>query len=189
MGMGVHVSSCNTTGFSSIQTTGSVVDNGLSYNPSTSSMRAMYSSSSFATVAVGTAIAGRPPHRSVRAELPHTAPALDASACHQGRRPTHCSWYLETRNPALSPARSHTRAILLGVRPSLHHLRSACPFGAARIVGNFIGTMADSDSSRSDARVVRHEPSPAGLFARLRWLLANLEVSRSEEHTSELQSL
>src|ERR1035438_10793777 len=60
--------------------------------------------------------------------------------------------------------------------------------------------MADSDSSRSDARVVRHEPSPAGLFARLRWLLANLEVSRfscmefpdvhrSEEHTSELQSL
>ena len=44
--------------------------------------------------------------------------------------------------------------------------------------GNFIGTMADSDSSRSDARVVRHEPSPAGLFACLRWLLANLEVSR-----------
>ena len=28
-------------------------------------------------VAVGTAIAGRPPHRSVRAELPHTAPTLD----------------------------------------------------------------------------------------------------------------
>ena len=25
------------------------------------------------TIAVGTAIAGRPPHRSVRAELPHTA--------------------------------------------------------------------------------------------------------------------
>jgi hypothetical protein len=30
-------------------------------------------------VAVGTAIADRPPHRSVRAELPHTAPALDVS--------------------------------------------------------------------------------------------------------------
>src|ERR1035437_5432566 len=29
------------------------------------------------TVAVGTTIAGRPPHRSVRAELPHTAPTLD----------------------------------------------------------------------------------------------------------------
>src|ERR1017187_1316518 len=49
MGIGVHVSSCNTTGFSSIQTTGSLAESGLSYNPSTSSMRAMYSSSSFAT--------------------------------------------------------------------------------------------------------------------------------------------
>src|ERR1035437_5916815 len=49
MGMGVRVSSCNTTGFSSIQTTGSLPESGLSYNPSTSSMRAMYSSSSFAT--------------------------------------------------------------------------------------------------------------------------------------------
>jgi hypothetical protein len=29
------------------------------------------------SVAVGTVIAGRPPHRSVRAELPHTAPTLD----------------------------------------------------------------------------------------------------------------
>jgi hypothetical protein len=27
-------------------------------------------------VAVGTAVTCRPPHRSVRAELPHTAPAL-----------------------------------------------------------------------------------------------------------------
>src|ERR1035441_9477767 len=49
MGIGVHVSSCNTTGFSSIQTTGSLPESGLSYNPSTSSMRAMYSSSNFAT--------------------------------------------------------------------------------------------------------------------------------------------
>jgi hypothetical protein len=30
-------------------------------------------------VAVGTPIAERPPHRSVRAELPHTAPPLDTS--------------------------------------------------------------------------------------------------------------
>ena len=28
-------------------------------------------------IAVGTAITDRPPHRSVRAELPHTAPTLD----------------------------------------------------------------------------------------------------------------
>ena len=32
------------------------------------------------TIAVGTAIAGRPPHRSVRAELPHTALTLDVDA-------------------------------------------------------------------------------------------------------------
>ena len=32
---------------------------------------------SIVLVAVGTTIAGRPPHRSVRAELPHTAPTLD----------------------------------------------------------------------------------------------------------------
>ena len=30
-------------------------------------------------VAVGTTIADRPPHRSVRAELPHTAPLSDTS--------------------------------------------------------------------------------------------------------------
>src|ERR1035437_4678353 len=77
MGIEVHVSSCNTTGFSSIQTTGSLAESGLSYTPSTSSMRAMYSSSSFATVAVGTAITGRPPHRSPRAALPHEAPISD----------------------------------------------------------------------------------------------------------------
>ena len=29
------------------------------------------------TIAVGTAISGRPPHRSVRAELLHTAPTFD----------------------------------------------------------------------------------------------------------------
>jgi hypothetical protein len=29
-------------------------------------------------IAVGTAISGRPPHRSVRAELLHTAPTFDA---------------------------------------------------------------------------------------------------------------
>ena len=42
MGIEVHVSSCNTTGFSSIQTTGSLAESGLSYNPSTSSIRATY---------------------------------------------------------------------------------------------------------------------------------------------------
>src|ERR1039458_6427358 len=49
----------------------------FSYILSTSSMRAMYSSFSSAMVAVGTAIAGRPPHRSPRAVFPHEAPILD----------------------------------------------------------------------------------------------------------------
>jgi hypothetical protein len=40
-------------------------------------MRAMYSSFSSATVAVGTAITGRPPHRSPQAAFPHGAPISD----------------------------------------------------------------------------------------------------------------
>jgi hypothetical protein len=76
-------------------------------------------------VAVGTDITARPPHRSVRAELPHTAPASDVGACRRGWRPTHRSWQLRTWNPALSPARLRTLAILLGPRPSLHRLRGA----------------------------------------------------------------
>src|SRR5258708_7807279 len=77
MGIGGRVSSRNTTGFSSTQTTGSRSDSGLSYTLSTSSILKMYSSSNFPTVAVGTAITGRPPHRSPRAALPHEAPISD----------------------------------------------------------------------------------------------------------------
>ena len=36
-------------------------------------------------IAVGTAIAGRPPHRSVRAELLHTALTLDGDALRNAR--------------------------------------------------------------------------------------------------------
>jgi hypothetical protein len=46
---GGRTSSCKTTGFSSIHTTGSRTDSGFSYTAYTSSMRAMYSSSSSAT--------------------------------------------------------------------------------------------------------------------------------------------
>src|SRR5258707_645641 len=76
MGITGRVSLCRTTGFSSTQTTGSLFDRGLSYILSTSSILAIYSSSRFLTVAVGTTITGRPPHRSPRAELPHAAPRL-----------------------------------------------------------------------------------------------------------------
>src|SRR5579863_2641661 len=49
MGVTGRVSLCRTTGFSSTQTTGSLFDRGLSYILSTSSILAMYSSSSFPT--------------------------------------------------------------------------------------------------------------------------------------------
>src|SRR5215469_617822 len=45
MGRGGRTSACSTTGFSSMQTTGSFSERGFSYSASTSSMRAMYSSS------------------------------------------------------------------------------------------------------------------------------------------------
>ena len=44
-----RVSACNTTGFSSMQTTGARSQRGFSYIPSTSSIRTMYSSSSSPT--------------------------------------------------------------------------------------------------------------------------------------------
>src|ERR1035437_4600074 len=49
MGRGGRRSACRTTGFSSIQTTGSVSESGFSYRASTSSMRPRYSWSSSAT--------------------------------------------------------------------------------------------------------------------------------------------
>src|ERR1035441_510505 len=48
MGRGGRTSACNTTGFSSTQTTGSFSDSDFSYSASTSSMRARYSSLSSA---------------------------------------------------------------------------------------------------------------------------------------------
>src|SRR5665213_2690531 len=77
MGMGGRVSACSTTGFSSTQLAGSSSDRGFSYVLSTCSILSMYSASNFPTVAVGTAITGRPPHRSPRAALPHEAPISD----------------------------------------------------------------------------------------------------------------
>ena len=48
------------------------VDDAQNYNP--------FDRQGVKRVAVGTGIAPRPPHRSVRAELPHTAPALSHDA-------------------------------------------------------------------------------------------------------------
>src|ERR1017187_5452430 len=83
-------------------------------------------------VAVGTAIADRPPHRSVRAALPHTALTLDTGieACFTSRTPRN-PW--DTDFPALCRARVEFRNVLLGPRSSLHHLRrgAKAPLGSA----------------------------------------------------------
>ena len=68
-----RTSACSVTGFSSKHTTGSAGSYGFSYISRTSSILAMYSSLSSATVAVGMPVTRHPPHRSVREELPHTA--------------------------------------------------------------------------------------------------------------------
>jgi hypothetical protein len=49
-------------------------------------------------IAVGMIIADHPPHRSVRAELPHTAPPLDSSVEANIRIRMKSAW---TRNPSI----------------------------------------------------------------------------------------
>src|SRR5215211_7109448 len=69
-----------------------------------------------ASIAVGTLIAERPPHRTVRAAFPHTAPTLgnDGSTT----RMQSNDWY--TYAGAVSDARVALDCIPLGPRPSLH---------------------------------------------------------------------
>src|SRR5215207_971585 len=71
---------------------------------------------SLAPIAVGTLIAERPPHRTVRAAFPHTAPTLgnDGSTT----RMQSNDWY--TYAGAVSDARVALDCIPLGPRPSLH---------------------------------------------------------------------
>src|SRR6266540_5529433 len=71
-------------------------------------------------VAVGTPIAGRPPHRSVRAAFPHTAPT---SGIHGDYAP-YASQRLCHAVPVLRPVRALLARIPLGLRPWLPRLRS-----------------------------------------------------------------
>ena len=72
-------------------------------------------------VAVGTAIADRPPHRSVRAALPHTAPTSDNGV--KRKHDAHPPNPGTRRLPVLCRGRVALAGVLLGSRPSLHHLR------------------------------------------------------------------
>ena len=104
-------------------------------------------------VAVGTALAGGPPHRSQRAELPHWAPASGQTRTRTPRRDAP-SWFLratsrtrsssrDTPIPALCPGR---------VSPSVFPLAGplSSPASAdAALFGGFAGTTGPSDFPRS----------------------------------------
>ena len=75
-----------------------------------------------AHVAVGTAVARRPPHRSRRAALPHRAPA-SGSGARVTNHPPHPVADREQLSPALCPVPSSRDEVPLGWAPSLHPLR------------------------------------------------------------------
>ena len=117
-----------------------------------------------AFIAVGTPITGRPPHRSVREELPHTAPTLDKLTHSENVgtfRPRYhaCSVQpLHRLSPAQCPSRGWPFRFLLGHQPSLHHLRHR-PCGTV-LFGDFTGTMPMSDFPAACASGLRPWPSP-----------------------------
>src|SRR6266545_5179057 len=85
-------------------------------------------------VAVGTPITGRPPHRSVRAAFPHTAPT---SGIHGDYAP-YASQRLCHAVPVLRPVRALLARIPLGLRPWLHRLRSG-PLRLVRRLHSYYG--------------------------------------------------
>ncbi len=101
-------------------------------------------------IAVGTAITGRPPHRSVRAELPHTAPTLDID---ESRRIwdqvasiplSRCSYAKQSMRleiPALCPDQYQLFAVLLGQSPFLHRLRSSLRSRFVRLLPRYYETV------------------------------------------------
>src|SRR5713226_2254520 len=75
--------------------------------------------------AVGTLVDPAPPHRSVRAELLHTAPTSDTWRRSAGLTCcfTHTEQVARRAGPALRPGRGRLPVVLLGRSPSLHALR------------------------------------------------------------------
>ena len=96
-------------------------------------------------VAVGTTIADRPPHRSVRAELPHTAPTLDMWRQGAPWRTPLDPW--DTRSPLGVGLVSGSASFSLVC--ALPSTTSAADCSA--LFGRFTGTTAQSDSSSAYA--------------------------------------
>jgi hypothetical protein len=102
-----------------------------------------------AEIAVGTAVASRPPHRSVREELPHTAPTLgQTSRLSRVFTALRTTWFCS----ALSPAHAQKRRLPLGRTPFLDRLRlrESHPHLFACVVG----TMGSSDFPTTYTSVV-----------------------------------
>ena len=95
------------------------------------------------TVAVGTPVARRPPHRSGRAGLPHPAPALGDDAEPREKIPGGLTYPLERAgraSPALRPERVAPERVPLGRPPSLHRLRGRSP-GVVRGLRRYYGAV------------------------------------------------
>ena len=117
-------------------------------------------------VAVGTSIAARPPHRSVRAALPHTALALDAWRQTNARRSTRSCLSLRAAwRTRLNPRHTVSR---LGVRPAL-----GC--AAFSLANGLPSTASASGWPRGLARVVRLLPRYYPVVR----LLAGVRVGRA----------
>jgi hypothetical protein len=122
-------------------------------------------------VAVGTPLAQRPPHRSVRERLTHTALASDDGE-HTNLAAVWCRSRLACRNTVTLPLRTEgaqPSRVLLGPSPSLQALRRRF-LALVRTLRRYSGLvrllrhvrLSDSDRSRNSA--VRPQPSPTGLL-------------------------
>ena len=91
--------------------------------------------------AVGTAVAGSPPHRSVREELPHTAPPLGITVKMTSSLPAVAARVDASHCPARCPVRPHRECFPLG--DPLSSAGSA--IGVPVLFAHFAGTMGPSD--------------------------------------------
>ena len=92
------------------------------------------------SIAVGTAVAGGPPHRSVREELPHTAPTLGRTSRQRLAHSSACAADGEFGTVSGHP---RGRRVPLGRTPSLGRLRPR--ESHPRLFACVVGTTSSSD--------------------------------------------
>src|SRR5271166_4003433 len=115
------------------------------------------------TIAVGTLIAERPPHRTGRAQLRHPAPTLDVGG--EAYALPHAFQAVGGALPARCPGRAVLFRVLLGPRPWLHELLGRSP-GLVRSLHSDSWrslTPRPRASSASARRLPDADRSPPGL--------------------------